>query len=684
MHDIGTIKRILSKQGITEFELVRSVKKSDLHDKNDIASIFNDVDKDCKDGISEDEWTDFQNKIDQNKDGFISENEIKEAGYDKTIFNKFMQTLDAAAEAKLLADKLYYQIHGVSLYNKTEKLLQKINPENIITVLNDYSDRKGSTLPQDIINEIGLDINTVKQYVCKPLTIKAKELGVSGIYFGDYFKIQDINKLNKWIENATNKVASATDKTSRKPYFEFKNKKIPLTINLENYKLENLKRKYPVVKQDYGSFECFDKDCNSVYVSDDRIIISEANNDGFVKIFYDNGVLRCIDNYEIKGFKDIYKKDKTRTLNDYSKRYMSASSMNFENLGDGRIQQKENKTIYKYNDKNIYNKTYSSIAQSLYNDIYAKTPYGVPTTGSNIEKHIKEISKENVLEILDKYLKINKDRENLCEAIQSERGLDENQKQKYLGHIQKCIKDRCGFDIFYTQDNSKIKNQYYESDNYSIKWNLTKVTIENKDTGETTECDFINRIKNIPLNYQYKTLNFLQKLPAEVLVVAARLADFSEQLDGTQESYDVKGQYNNVLNKLKLRYNDFSTETLCHELGHALDDFYTFSRYSLKDNNKNPASHSIEFIATYLTELSKIPKEAISQLGYASSSVDEMFAECYALTRTGDCQSKETILKYFPKTFELAKEYAKSIFAKLNRTSFSDTEKRLYQNNQQK
>ena len=46
-----------------------------------------------------------------------------------------------------------------------------------------------------------------------------------------------------------------------------------------------------------------------------------------------------------------------------------------------------------------------------------------------------------------------------------------------------------------------------------------------------------------------------------------------------------------------------------------------------------------------------------------------MFAECYTLLMTGDNQSKEHILKYFPKTLKAAADLIKEIRQK------SDTER---------
>lgn len=79
------------------------------------------------------------------------------------------------------------------------------------------------------------------------------------------------------------------------------------------------------------------------------------------------------------------------------------------------------------------------IAQSLKDDIYAKTILGVPTTGEDIAKHIAEINADNVDEVMAAYKKINDDGENLMEAILKERGLSTEVRSAYLFHIKSAL-----------------------------------------------------------------------------------------------------------------------------------------------------------------------------------------------------------------------------------------------------
>ncbi len=85
------------------------------------------------------------------------------------------------------------------------------------------------------------------------------------------------------------------------------------------------------------------------------------------------------------------------------------------------------------------NRQSEDIAQSLKNDIYAKTSLGMPTTGKDIAKHIAEINADNVDEVMKAYEKINGDGENLMEAILKERGLSTEKRTAYLLHIKSAL-----------------------------------------------------------------------------------------------------------------------------------------------------------------------------------------------------------------------------------------------------
>ena len=77
------------------------------------------------------------------------------------------------------------------------------------------------------------------------------------------------------------------------------------------------------------------------------------------------------------------------------------------------------------------------ISDAIYKDVTAKTKIGLPTTGKDIEKHIKQITSDNIIQVFSHY----KERygETLLEAIEGEWGLDEQVKTRIKNHLSKCI-----------------------------------------------------------------------------------------------------------------------------------------------------------------------------------------------------------------------------------------------------
>ena len=132
----------------------------------------------------------------------------------KKVINQ-KNTKDIKTDARKVATELYNQIDNGSKNDKTIALLQRVNTENVAFVLSEYKNipenKNKRSLVKDIDEEWGLDINHVKQYICKPLVDKAKSLGLTGIYYGDYNKITDINQLDTWVNKAATRVQAAME-----------------------------------------------------------------------------------------------------------------------------------------------------------------------------------------------------------------------------------------------------------------------------------------------------------------------------------------------------------------------------------------------------------------------------------------------------------------------------------------
>lgn len=88
-----------------------------------------------------------------------------------------------------------------------------------------------------------------------------------------------------------------------------------------------------------------------------------------------------------------------------------------------------------------YVKAKVQVANNLYHDIYAKTRLGLPTTGKNIDKHIKAINKDNVWSVLKIYQDKTNGEESLFSGIMGEIGLSYSERASYCKHIMKALVD---------------------------------------------------------------------------------------------------------------------------------------------------------------------------------------------------------------------------------------------------
>ena len=138
------------------------------------------------------------------------------------------------ANARKLASELQNKIlkidtielitsNPVSYYKEkkeeAQNILNKINSDNVAFVVSEFKNSATNKNKKSLANVIDMifDIDTVKIYICKPLVKKAKELGLTGIYHGDFDKIKDIEELEKWINTAAARVRSAMQDYDTKP-----------------------------------------------------------------------------------------------------------------------------------------------------------------------------------------------------------------------------------------------------------------------------------------------------------------------------------------------------------------------------------------------------------------------------------------------------------------------------------
>jgi len=119
---------------------------------------------------------------------------------------------------------------------------------------------------------------------------------------------------------------------------------------------------------------------------------------------------------------------------DALKAILKSKDSNKNNIADN----KELMLIDEFYDLATARKDYD-LTNNIYDDIRAKTRLGLPTTGKNIGKHIKEINKDNAHRILKVYNDKTNGKESLLSGIMSEYGLPINDRLKYCRHIVKQI-----------------------------------------------------------------------------------------------------------------------------------------------------------------------------------------------------------------------------------------------------
>ena len=167
-------------------------------------------------------------------------------------------------------------------------------------------------------------------------------------------------------------------------------------------------------------------------------------------------------------------------------------------------------------------------------------------------------------------------------------------------------------------------------------------------------------LKNYPnASDREKIIKDLQSLPGEVLMDIANETDsFIPAKDGEVvtvqggASCNAAGYYKVSNDTLHINPNN-GAQTLTHEIGHSVDFNGIKTNTSSVERNKT-------FMKIYNQEMRQFIAAGNKQYiysdknrqreAYCTANPKEMFAECYTLLMTGNCGSKSTIEKYFPRT----------------------------------
>lgn len=308
-----------------------------------------------------------------------------------------------------------------------------------------------------------------------------------------------------------------------------------------------------------------------------------------------------------------------------------------------------------------------------------------------IIQDLKKIKPENKLSIINKLIKLSRNRKansklmelyqktyntELIDDISTLNLLSKKEKETLLKSLMGVCYDLRHYNPFKQISDNQVKNDYYTGKKYDIKYSGMVINITEKESNKKIRIDLETLLDGNSQKAQKQFLCHLQhkEIPAEVMIDLANEITHITVL-GNNGGYDAdgvhySGAYSGGTNV------DTQVRALIHELGHAIDSYkldapivdeegftiYSKSRTMDEDfiNTMREemdiyvASGHKKFDFNDITFLQKFMQ--LSPNNYCTESEDEMFAECYDLMMTGNNKSKNVIIKYFPKTFELAKK----------------------------
>lgn len=355
---------------------------------------------------------------------------------------------------------------------------------------------------------------------------------------------------------------------------------------------------------------------------------------------------------------------------------------------------KQGKHEFTINWKNGYKNV--TVDYPKVNEFYKNLQQGNSET---LKEIVKNIDKDNCKYLFLAYS--NKFGKDLLKDIESSK-LDNTTKEELIKHFRNLINEENKITV--KQRQSQVSNNGFKGDPYSVKLDGEILTVRNQKTGKVSKIDFTKMLADCN-SWEYARLKKLitENIPGEVLedmsIELTKVTVASDMnLLKDNPDFEASGVYHpkddsiclTALEIYSISAEDFVTEdiivkafvdTIVHETGHALD----WNGYL----NNSPSSKG-KFKAVFEKELENYKKSGKKQFeykqgfkettefkdgnldsntSYATANAHEMFAECYTLLMTGDNQSKDHILKYFPTTLKAAADLIKEIRQK------SDTER---------
>ncbi len=362
----------------------------------------------------------------------------------------------------------------------------------------------------------------------------------------------------------------------------------------------------------------------SYYISGE--VYEVKNSDTSLTRYYKNGNIK--EKHEINGNRAEYYENgqiKYQLENRYEKSYYENGQLKSSNIPD---------------DNHIYIKYYlNGQVQEIISKDYTITHYDENGNviqnpdKSDSDKLPDRLDKDNILEVLEKVS---------LEKYSKEYKIDENEIENILKEIYEDGLNNLSI-------KTQVTNKYHTGDSYDVSWEDDKIYITNLNTNRKSVIDTQSLIKNFPKNQQYLFLIRLQSMPAEVLEDMSIEALYNSNKVGN----NTNGLFCPNTDSMSLNNGTFSTDTIVHELGHAVDHIF---------ENRKYLSERTEIFSSFEEEKLTNNVHSDRNKNYCATNVNEFFAEAYTLIMLGEeYHAQESIETNFPKTFALVKDLLNEI-----------------------
>ena len=325
------------------------------------------------------------------------------------------------------------------------------------------------------------------------------------------------------------------------------------------------------------------------------------------------------------------------------------------------------------------------LARDVFNNINSVAQKNTSQDLNNLIKHVKDITPENVKEFLKSFkLYCSNEEEDFFSYMNKMPNIPSDKKEILISHVKKCLEKSMGYNDTYMNLNSQVKNEYYTGVSCQVSRKGDYISVVHPDRPwETYSIDLAKLVENLPVEEGIRVKKMIQELPGEVLIdLAIELKNSSlndgqsdenqrlESISKKKRGYSAAAWYSSNSDSITVGVDgDYdSSRTFVRELGHAVDFNGRILNTASSESSKVFQNTFKKEMEVYLSKGNKIydgNENVYYKKGssYATYNEYEMFAECYTLMMTGNCNSKQLILDYFPNTLKAVGTLLKEVRA---------------------